>query len=698
MRAGGRQAAIDNFRLLAATLVIAIHTSPLATYWETGDFWLTRVLARIAVPFFFMVSGYFLARSNWKNTGRFVKKTLLLYGVAVALYLPLNWYSGGYSLGEWAQKLLVDGTFYHLWYFPAAILGVLIVRGLTKLKWPAALCIACVLYLVGLGGDSYYGLVEAVPALRACYEGIFSVCSYTRNGLFFAPLLVLLGAMGVRFSKRTSILGFFLSLAAMSAEGLWLHSAKVQRHDSMYLLLPLCMLFLFSWLCCANGRQNARARRLSLLLYIVHPWCIVLVRGGAKAIHLEQLFIQNSVVHFLAVLLVSLLVANLALALRPISIKPKGRAWRELDLGALEHNVRELQRALPPGCALMGVVKADAYGHGAKAVARFLQKRGVKAFGVACLSEGIALRKAGIRGTILILGYTDPKEAVLLRRWRLTQTILDASYGMALSAQGRKVHVHLALDTGMHRLGIPVENKKTIAQMYRQKSLRIDGIFSHLCLCDSLAPEDMAYTQRQLTGFYEAVHWIRSAGYRPGKVHIQASYGVMNLPEQPCDYARIGIALYGVRSDSSPVERHLDLQPVLSLRARVALVRTILPGEGAGYGHAFRAEKTTRLAVVSIGYADGLPRDLPQRGGEVLIRGERCPMVGRLCMDQMLVDVTHLEGIAAGEVATLIGQEGNQSISAQEVAQKCGTITNELLSRLGHRLATVEKGPNPETF
>lgn len=368
---------------------------------------------------------------------------------------------------------------------------------------------------------------------------------------------------------------------------------------------------------------------------------------------------------------------------------PTARAWREVDLAALGHNAQVLRNTLAPGTELMAVVKAEAYGHGGAVTARTLQRAGVRAFAVACLAEGIALRKAGIRGTILILGYTSPEEAPLLTRWHLTQTVADIDHGRALAARGRRVHVHLALDTGMHRLGILAENRKEILEAFRLPNLVVDGVFSHLYVSDSLEAEDVAYTQEQLTLFYDTVAWLRTAGYDPGKVHIQSSYGLWNLPAQPCDYVRAGIALYGVRSDDAPVQRSLDLRPVLSLRARVASIRTVQAGESAGYGRVFQAEQETKLAVVTIGYADGLPRDLPQRGGQVLIQGRRCPMVGRMCMDQLLVDVSDLSEVAPDDTVTIIGRDGGQVIRAEELAAYCGTITNELLSRLGMRLPIV---------
>ena len=306
--------ALDRFRLAAAVLVVCIHTSPLASVTEAGDFWLTRVLARAAVPFFFMTSGYFLGWGRWKGTGKLVKKTLLLYGAAVLLYLPVNWYNGGYKPMEWLQRLLAEGTLYHLWYFPAAVLGAVIARNLARLGMPAALAAAGILYLAGVGGDSWYGFAAGFPAAERFYAGVFRIFPHTRNGLFFAPLFFLLGAAGVRWSRRASLIGTGLSLAAMSAEGFYLRAQGWPRHDSMYLTLPLYAVFLFSWLLGENRGEDLRARRLSLLIYLLHPMSIVLVHGAAGAAGLREL-LDNSLVHFGAVAAVT---AGLILALERI--------------------------------------------------------------------------------------------------------------------------------------------------------------------------------------------------------------------------------------------------------------------------------------------------------------------------------------------------------------------------------------------
>lgn len=687
MNSGRKTPLLDACRAWAAVFVLAIHTSPLAAWTPAGDFFLTRVLARLAVPFFLMASGYFLAQSNWRTLGRFVKKNSLLYGGCVLLYLPLNLLAGQLdSLAGFLRRLFIDGTFYHLWYFPAVILGAVLAWRLSRLGTIPALSIAGILYLIGLGGDSYYGLATQIPTLDGFYQSLFQAASYTRNGLFYAPLFLLIGAAGQRFPRRASRAGFLLSLGAMTAEGFWLRGLGVQRHDSMYLFLPLCAACLFSLILGRTQGRNRSAQRFSILLFIVHPWCVALACAIAGRT-LGAAFAGSGLFQFCAALGMAGLLWSLLSRFAPVN--PKARAWREIDAGALAHNASALQEALPEGCALMAVVKAGAYGHGAVQTARCLWKAGVRAYAVACLSEGIALRRAGIRGIILILGYTPAEEARALRRWRLTQTVADLPHGRALAAQKQRIHVHLALDTGMRRLGIPAESRDAIAELYRLPGLSIDGVFSHLAVSDSLDGDSIAYTENQLQRFYAAVSWMRTAGLNPGKIHIQASYGLWNLPEQPCQYARAGIALYGVQSEYGETRRDLNLQPVLSLRARVASVRTLYEGETAGYGRAFRAGRETRLASITIGYADGLPRDLPQRGGEVLIHGRRCPMAGRMCMDQLLADVTDAGTVSPGDIVTLIGRDGGEAITAETLAGQCGTITNELLSRLGGRLGSV---------
>ncbi len=681
--------AIDYFRLIASVFVIAIHTGPLSSYWNAGNFWITRVLGRLAVPFFFMTTGYFLAQKQWRNGKSLWKKFLILYVISSLIYLPCNLYLGNFHSASTLQAIFFDGTFYHLWYFPAVLLGIPLSIQLSKLGLRAALPIAAVLYLIGLGGDSYWGGTSQTSSLTCFYHVLFNFFTYTRNGLFFAPLFLLLGAWGWSRSVRWSSAGFLVCLLGMTCEASFLHTLGYPRHDSMYLFLPLCMLCLFSLLLRANSGEQVRIRKATVWIYILHPGCILLIRAVAKYWNLQSLMVENSLLYFFLTCALSFLLSFLII-LRPWPAPcPTQRAWKEINLPALCHNAFVLQAQLHPQCQLMAVLKADAYGHGMVPIARALQKSGIQAFAVACLKEAIALRKAGIRGTILILGYTPASQARELARWKITQSLVDESHALLLSAQKHKIHVHLALDTGMHRLGVPAEAYEAISRIYTLPNLQVDGIFTHLCAVESKKTDHIVYTQKQIDAFFCTIEKLRTNGIHPGKIHFQASYGILNLPAYPTQYARAGIALYGIYSNSEPVQKKLDLWPVLSLKARISTVRTLNPGEFAGYGCEFQAQAPTTLAVATIGYADGLPRNFSKTGNYVLLHGQRANVIGQLCMDQMLLDVTGINQVVPGDIITIVGRDAGRMICAETVAEKCGTITNELFSRLGNRLDTV---------
>lgn len=363
------------------------------------------------------------------------------------------------------------------------------------------------------------------------------------------------------------------------------------------------------------------------------------------------------------------------------------RAWITLDRDALAHNVAVLRTLLPPDCTLMPAVKADAYGHGAVWTARELNRLGVDAFCVATAEEGAQLREHGIRGSILVLGYTHPTGFPLLERCGLTQTVVDGAYARRLNAYGRTLSVHIGVDTGMHRLGTDWEQMERLCAMFQLDHLRVEGIFTHLCVADSDAPEDRDFTRRQGKVFREVVEGLKARGASCPKAHLLNSAGLLRYPELGGNYARVGIALYGVLSTPGDTDRcKVPLRPVLSVKARVAAVKTLQPGESAGYGRAFHAERKTRLAVLSIGYADGLPRALSCGVGSVLIDGQSVPIAGRICMDQALVDVTGLPSVAPGDVAVVLGASGDRSIRACDMAKRAHTISNEILSRLGARL------------
>lgn len=365
----------------------------------------------------------------------------------------------------------------------------------------------------------------------------------------------------------------------------------------------------------------------------------------------------------------------------------RGRAWIELDRGALRHNVGVLRGLLPEGCGLMPAVKANAYGHGAVLVSRELGRLGVAAFCVATVQEGVELREHGVGGEILILGWTHPRLFPLLVQYDLTQTVVDLPYAGALDRFGEKVRVHIAVDTGMHRLGEPYRNIDNICGMFSFPNLEIEGLYTHLCADDTESPQDRAFTLKQGEAFFNVVSQLGERGFGYPKTHLLASYGLLNYPELGGDYARVGIALYGVLSTGADTRRRARaLRPVLSVKARVTTLRMLRRGEAAGYGLQFVARRDTVLAVLAIGYADGIPRALSCGVGNVLIRGRRAPVAGRICMDQMMADVTGIPGVTAGDAAVLIGRSGDEEITACDLAEQAGTISNEILGRLGPRL------------
>jgi len=365
-----------------------------------------------------------------------------------------------------------------------------------------------------------------------------------------------------------------------------------------------------------------------------------------------------------------------------------GRAWVEIDLDALGHNASKISSHLPYGCELMAVVKSDAYGHGIVQCAKRLHAEGVKIFGVATIVEGIGLREAVPNAEILIFGYTHPKDAKFLHEYSLCQIVVDGTHAQQLNDMGFSLRVHIALDTGMHRLGIRPGNLEEIESVFSCKNLKIDGIATHLASSDSLDKEDVRFTNFQIERFNSIIETLKNKGYDVGKRHVQASYGIFNFPELACDYARAGIALYGAMSD---LEEHIkpDLRPVLSLKALVSQVRWIGAGERVSYGGIFTTTKVTKIATVGIGYADGVPRQISGNGGMCLVRGKKTPILGRICMDMLMIDVTEVEDVKAGDVVTLIGRDGGEEIRCEDFAAASGTIAYDILCRLGGRLPRI---------
>jgi len=367
-------------------------------------------------------------------------------------------------------------------------------------------------------------------------------------------------------------------------------------------------------------------------------------------------------------------------------MKGTGRAWIELDMNNLRHNLNVVRDRLPGNCQLMASVKANAYGHGAVEICQKLNTLGVRAFCVASVMEGVELRKRHIKGEILILGYTHPEQFSLLIKYGLTQTVLDLDYAELLNGFGEKLVVHVKIDTGLRRLGERSENLDRIIRIFECKNLTITGIFAHLS-AENDGETGKNFTQEQLERFHHVRTEIEKRGFTRPKAHVQSSCGILSRPDLAFDYARIGRALYGMVSDLGGADRYgVELRPVLSLKARVGAVKTVFAGEYIGYGFTFIAPKDMKIAVLTIGYADGLPRSLSCGVGHVLIDGHRAPVLGSVCMDQTMVDVTDIEKVERGDIAVVIGKSGGAEISACDVAEQAGTSSTEVLSRLGIRL------------
>lgn len=701
---------IDNFRMIAAFLVVAIHTSVLYSVSSIADFTLTRIIARVAVPFFFMTSGFFLFTKNSDTKGKllkFIKKTSLIYGLVILFYLPINLYKGYFHqenlLYRMIKDIVFDGTIYHLWYLPASIIGAVLAAWLIrKISFRGALIVTLLLYFIGLFGDSYYGIGARLGSVKTFYDALFQISDYTRNGIFFAPIFFVLGGMfshyKVQINRNQSMIGFMISMMFMVAEGLLLHSYNLMRHDSMYLFLIPCMFFLFRTLLLWEGASNHWFREVSLMIYLIHPMVIVVFHSILARLKFGELIKENSIGYYILISFVSCAIAFCITMLiekfhndsQNKDNNRKSRTWIEINTGNLKHNAKTLMAHMPLECEMMAVVKANAYGHGAVKVSRVLNEIGVKAFAVATIEEGIELRKHGIHGDILVLGYTDLARVNELHHYHLIQTVIDYDYAISLSNSGKAIEVHIKIDTGMHRLGINVEDVDEIQQIFLQKGLKVSGIYTHLCVADSLEEEAVNYTWNQIECFYYMLRQLKKRDIRLPKIHIQSSYGFLNYNEVQCDYARIGIALYGSLSTyGDKTKMQLDLRPVLSLKSRIATIRDVMAGEGIGYGREFRVNKNSKIAVVPVGYADGLPRNLTQGVGSALVQGRRVRIVGRICMDQLLIDVTGITNINKGDTVTIIGCDGEEEIPAIHVAKSAGSITNELFSRLGGRMERI---------
>ena len=361
--------------------------------------------------------------------------------------------------------------------------------------------------------------------------------------------------------------------------------------------------------------------------------------------------------------------------------------WAEIDLPVLSENLAAVRRRIGPR-PIMAVVKADAYGHGAAVVARALETEGVERFGVAIPEEGIELRRAGIQAPILVLGGFAPPQADLLLQHHLVPAVFRPdqveSLSSAAARRGVPATAHLKVDTGMGRLGVPVADVPAFLQSVRGSvSIRLTGVFSHLAVADE--PAD-SFTALQIDRFQAAIAALRAVGLSPDEIHLANSAAIMDHPPAWLTLVRPGLVLYGYRP--SPRVTPLPVRPVLSLKTRIIYMKEVPPGTTLGYGRTFEARRTTRVASLALGYDDGLPRLLSNRG-HVLVRGRRAPIIGRVSMDLTTVDVTDIPRAALLDEVTVIGASGFEVLGADQIAAWAETISWEVLCGIGSRVPRV---------
>ena len=377
-------------------------------------------------------------------------------------------------------------------------------------------------------------------------------------------------------------------------------------------------------------------------------------------------------------------------------MKTLKRTWAEISLDNLEHNYRALRARTPQGCKFLGVIKADAYGHGAVPVSGTLSELGCEYLAVSNLEEAVQLRRGGIRTPILILGYTPPEYADTMVFMDLTQEIHSLDYARALEERLRGtnyiLNVHLKLDTGMGRIGFLAYGEHSelpqLAAFSQLTHLRVEGAFTHFSAADSRREDDERYTALQYARFTSALAELDGCGIRPTLRHCANSAVTILHPEYSLDMVRGGIALYGCAPDVD-CEGLLDLRPVMTLRTTIAQIRDVAAGTPISYGRTFTAPRDLRMAVLPIGYADGLSRGL---SGKVSfrLRGQDVPVIGRICMDMCMVDITSVPDAKVGDELTLFGyDEDGARVPVERLAEASGTISYEILCTLSKRIARL---------
>lgn len=366
-------------------------------------------------------------------------------------------------------------------------------------------------------------------------------------------------------------------------------------------------------------------------------------------------------------------------------------AWAEINLDNLADNMREIRRLAKDSAQVTAVIKADGYGHGAKYIAQTLLENGADRFAVSGLDEALELRKSGIKEPILILGYTQPERAKAIVGNDIEQAVysyeLARSLSMEAQRQNKTAKVHIKLDTGMGRIGFKADETAAaqIKEIYNLPNLIIEGMFTHFAIADE---KDKSYTNEQFDKFIRVADQLEKEGIFIRLKHCGNSAAIIDLPQMHLDMVRAGIILYGLAPSKDVELDGINLKQVMSLKARITHVKEIDAGESVSYGRKFIASQKTKIASLPLGYADGYTRMLTGKA-QALVNGIRVPVIGRICMDQCMIDVTGIEDAKVGDEVVLFGKQKNSFISIDEIAEKLGTINYEIVCMIGKRIPRV---------
>ncbi len=366
--------------------------------------------------------------------------------------------------------------------------------------------------------------------------------------------------------------------------------------------------------------------------------------------------------------------------------------WTDIHLGALRHNFQQLRRQISSKTRILSVVKADGYGHGLIPAAQVAIKSGAALLGVSSLEEGVALRQAGMKAPVLVLGtlYPFANFSVLFKE-KLTPTVASMSTADALSRMAQRLRqrlpVHLKIDTGFGRIGVSTPNAvKFIQHVAQARGLDLQGLFTHFSSSDV----DPAYTRAQTRDFEAVVKAVAKKGIHPPLIHLANSSALLRFPETHGTLVRPGLAYYGI-APYAGAEKRLRLEPALTWKTRVIYLKTVPKGFSVSYARTWKAPRTTRIATLAVGYADGYPRALSNRA-DVLLRGRRVPVIGRVTMDMMMVDATRIPSTQIGDEVVLIGVQGKERIQAEELAKQAQTNAYEIVSRIAARVPRIYHG------